>query len=251
FGIRDLWPVITEPFSQWVVEDSFCNGRPPLDEVGVQFVADVTPYALMKTRMLNGSHCALGYLGTLAGYTRSDEAMEDPIFDRYLETMMQDEIAPSLPATDIDLARYGAALRRRFANPAVADQLSRLCRNGSTKVPAHLLTSISAARHAQRPHPLLTLAVAGWCRYLRGVDGEGRNVDVDLDDPAGARLRTLARRGGSDPRPLLADEATFGHLGACPGFADAIAQDLQDLETQGPRAVLAARTSSESQLVSR
>lgn len=75
FGVRDRWPVITEPFSQWVVADVFCRGRPPLEEAGVQFVGDMRPYALMKTRLLNASHSALGYLGSLAGHTRTDEGL--------------------------------------------------------------------------------------------------------------------------------------------------------------------------------
>lgn len=83
-GVDDRWPVITEPFTQWIIEDSFCNERPPLDVVGAQFVPDVTPFETMKTRLLNGSHCALGYLGILAGYKTSDEVLVDPVYHDYL-----------------------------------------------------------------------------------------------------------------------------------------------------------------------
>ncbi len=243
FGVDDRWPVVTEPFSQWIVEDAFCDARPPLDEVGVQFVSDVRPYALIKTRLLNGSHSALGYLGSLAGYVRTDEAMADLAFAGYVRRMMEDEIAPLLPCVGMDLAAYGEELRARFANPAVADRLSRLCRNGSTKVPAHVLSSILEARATGRPHGLLTLAVAGWCHHLRGPGANGSRVE--LDDPAGPRLRALARAGGCDPRPLLADEAIFGSLGGCPDFAEAVQRDLLDLETRGARAVVADRAASE------
>jgi mannitol-1-phosphate/altronate dehydrogenase len=247
FGVRDRWPVITENFSQWIVEDAFCNGRPPLDEVGVEFVDDVRPYALMKTRMLNASHSALGYLGTLAGYTRTDEAMTDPVFATYIEQMMMEEIARLLPSGGIDLASYGATLRSRFVNPAIGDRLSRLCRNGSTKVPAHILSSIRDARAAQQPHELLTLAVSGWCRYLRGVEDEGRRIEIE--DSAGSRLQALASAGGNDPRPLLGDHATFGSLGACPQFAAAVQRDLLEMERHGTRAVVAARAARDEQLV--
>ncbi len=245
FGVRDRWPVMTEPFSQWIVEDSFSQGRPPLDEVGVQFVDDVRPYALTKTRLLNASHSALGYLGSLAGYLRTDEAMADPVFALYIERMMAEEIAPLLPPVGIDLSAYGATLRARFANPAISDRLSRLCRSGSTKVPAHLLSSIGEARATRRPHALLTLAVSGWCRYLRGVDMDGR--PIELDDPAGERLRALARAGGDDPGPLLGDDSTFGSLGASPRFVEAVRQDLLDLEAVGPRAVVAVRIERDEQ----
>lgn len=237
FGVRDRWPVVTEPFSQWVVEDAFCNGRPPLDEVGVQFVDDVRPYALMKTRLLNGTHSALGYLGSLAGHERTDEVMRDPVFAEYTERLMASEIAPLLPPVETDFEAYAAMLRTRFGNRALADRLDRLCRNGSTKVPAHLLSSIREARAVGRPHSLLTLAVAAWCRYLRGGGGRG----FDLDDPNGERLQALALAGDSDPRPLLADDATFGSLGRCPRFAAMVERDLRELDEHGARAVVADR----------
>jgi len=233
FGVRDRWPVVAEPFSQWIIEDAFCNGRPPLDEVGVQFVDDVRPYSLMKTRLLNGTHAALGYLGTLAGHQRLDEVMRDPAFARYAHRLMTDEITPLLPPVHVDLAAYGETLRRRFANPAVADPLARLRRNGSTKVPAHLASSIREARALGRRHPLLTLAVSAWCRCLRnGTAG---------DDPQAERLQALARAGGDDPRPLLADEATFGSLGRSPRFVAAVERDLHDLaDAAGDAAAVAA-----------
>ena len=240
FGIEDRWPVMTEPFSQWIVEDTFCNGRPPLDEVGVQFVSDVRPYALMKTRLLNATHSALGYLGSLAGHDSTSDAVGDPVFCEYVERMMRDEIAPLLPPVPgIDLPAYQATLLERFANPAIGDRLSRLCRNGSAKVPAHVLSSIREARLIDRPHLLLTLAVAGWVRHLRGVDERGRRIAID--DPAGARLGALAPQVGGDPRALLADEVTFGSLGADPGFAAAVERDLRSLDRRGARAVVAER----------
>ncbi|HEX8346290.1 MAG TPA: mannitol dehydrogenase family protein, partial [Actinoplanes sp.] len=125
FGVRDRSPVITEPFLQWVIEDSFCNGRPPLDTVGVQFVEDVTPYKLMKTRLLNASHSALGYLGYLVGnYTTSSEATANPVIADYLATLMRQEITALLPdVPGIDLGVYQRTLLERFANPQISDQL--------------------------------------------------------------------------------------------------------------------------------
>src|SRR3954453_23535163 len=175
YGVDDNWPVITEPFSQWVIEDTFCNGRPPLDLVGARFVPDVARYELMKTRLLNASHCALGYLGSLAGHTSIDSVMADPVFAEYVEQLMDVEVTPLLPPPDgIDLAEYSRTLLERFANPAIADQLYRLCRRGSTKMPHHLLPSLREAIATGGPHALLTLAVAAWFRYLRGVDADGR-----------------------------------------------------------------------------
>ncbi|MCW2675261.1 MAG: mannitol dehydrogenase [Modestobacter sp.] len=238
FGVDDRWPVITEAFSQWIVEDDFCNGRPPLEDVGVGFVADVTRHQLMKTRLLNGSHSALGYLGHLAGLDRIDEVMDDEVLREYVTRLMAEEIAPLLPRpAGIDLAAYQQTLLERFANPAIGDRLERLCRRGSSKVPDHLLPSLRAALEQGRPFELLALAVAGWFRYLRGVDLAGRPIEVE--DEHAERLTQLARAAGSDPRPLLAERSLFGDLADEPHLVEALASALQRLDRDGVRATLA------------
>ena len=239
FGVDDRWPVVTEPFSQWVIEDAFCNGRPPLELAGARFVPDVRPYALTKTRLLNAAHCALGYLGSLAGLERTDEAMEDAIFGTYVERLMRVEIAPQLPSVPgIDLPSYRRALLARLSNPAIGDPLRRLCRGGSGKMPCHVLPSIAGARSRGRPHPLLTLAVAGWVRYLRGVDEQGR--EIHINDALADRLRVLAAPGSDNLRPLLAQRALFGRLGDDPAFVFELRAALRRIERDGARAAVAA-----------
>jgi mannitol 2-dehydrogenase len=216
FGVDDQWPVITEPFSQWVIEDAFCNGRPPLDQVGAQFVADVAPYELTKKRLLNASHCALGYLGYLAGYRTTAEVMADPAFAAYISALV-DEVTPLLPRVEgIDLGEYKESLMERLANPEMADQLARLCRRGSTKVPSYLLPSIKETLEAGRPAPMLTLAVAGWFRYLQGHDYAGEPIPVE--GPRSDELVELARQEGADPRPLLSVRDVFDRLADDAGF---------------------------------
>jgi mannitol 2-dehydrogenase len=232
-GVADRWPVVTEPFRQWIVEDSFCNGRPPLERVGVQLVDDVAPYEAMKTRLLNAGHTALGYLGYLAGHRTTDEAVADPAFRSFLTTMMAEEIVPGLPdVPGIDLEDYQQTLVERLANPRMGDQLARLCRRGSTKIPNYVLPSIRAAMADGRPHDLLDLAVAGWLRFLRGYDYAGAEVPVE-----GPRkhLIDVARSSGADPRPLLAEREVFGDLGTDPAFVAGIEAQLLVLEEQGPR----------------
>ncbi|MGY1783677.1 mannitol dehydrogenase family protein [Geodermatophilus sp. SYSU D00698] len=242
-GIDDRWPVVTEPFSQWVIEDSFCNGRPPLDAVGVRFVRDVTDHELMKTRLLNASHSALGYLGTLAGHERIDVLMGDPVFAAYAARLMDDEVTPLIPVPEgIDLDEYKATLLQRFANPAIADRLSRLCRRGSTKLPHHLLPSLRQALAEDRPHALLTLALAGWVRYLQQADEHGRSLPIE--DDRGLHLQALARAGGDDPRLLLTDEPVFGDLGSVPGFPDELADAVRRLRCDGVRETVAAATAA-------
>ena len=113
-GLWDAWPVMTEPFSQWVIEDRFSSGRPPFETVGAQLVSDVRPFELMKLRMLNGSHSTLAYLGYLAGYEFVSDAIADPAFRSLIYDLMTKEVMPTLPAADGDLAALSRCAARPF-----------------------------------------------------------------------------------------------------------------------------------------
>ncbi|HYH53443.1 MAG TPA: mannitol dehydrogenase family protein [Solirubrobacterales bacterium] len=238
FGIQDRCPVVSEDFTQWIVEDDFCNQRPPLEEVGVQFVSDVRPYELHKKRLLNGSHSAIGYLGHLSGHDRIDEAIEDPLLRQFVEQLMG-EVAPLLPPVlGLDVASYRETLLERFANPRVGDRLRRLCGRGSTKMPAYLLPSLQEAVAEDLPHEALTLALAAWVRYLTGFDCEGGSIAVE--DARWEELKPLARHAGADPRPLLEVRDVFGELADHPGFVAELTQALRRLDARGPAAVAAS-----------
>ncbi len=235
-GVDDRWPVVTEPFRQWVVEDTFCNGRPPLEEVGVRFVDDVAPYETVKTRLLNAGHSAIAYLGYLAGLRTTDEVMADPVFRAFLTRLMAEEIAPHLPEVPgVDLADYQATLLDRLANPRMADQLARLSRRGASKIPNYLLPSVRAALEAGTPHRLLCVAVAGWLRFLRGHDYAGEEVPIQGPRPD---LVPLAQEAGGDATPLLSEQSVFDHVGQDPRFADCVQAALSALDRQGPREVI-------------
>jgi mannitol-1-phosphate/altronate dehydrogenase len=188
--------VTTEAFSQWIVEDAFCGSRPPLESVGVQFVADVEPFELVKKRLLNGTHCAIAYLGLMAGLETPAQAMSDPSLGPFTARLMDEEVVPLLPrTTGLDVAAYARTVRRRLANPRIGDQLERLSARGATKVPAYLLPSLAAARRARRPFRLLALAVAGWL-----VAADRSAHDPLLGELAGepevvAAVRTLRSEG--------------------------------------------------------
>jgi len=239
FGIADAWPVVTEPFKQWVLEDSFSNGRPPLEEVGVQIVSDVHAYETMKLRLLNASHQAMAYLGTLAGYQYVHEAMADAHLQSLVRRMMDEEVTPLLPAVPgIDVAEYKRTLVQRFLNPKIRDTLARLAFGGSDRMPKFLLPSLAEALAQKRPHALLTLATAGWLRYLRGVDEHG--AEITLQDDRADELRSLAQQGGSDPTPLLTVRRVFGDLGQHEAWVAEVSATLRDLDSRGARAILAA-----------
>jgi mannitol 2-dehydrogenase len=238
FGIEDAWPVMTEPFKQWVIEDAFCNGRPPLEEVGVQLVADVQPYETMKIRLLNASHQAMAYLGYLCGYRYVHEVMGDPLFQKFIQRLMDEEIAPLLaPVPGVDLDEYQRSLVERFANPKIQDQVLRLCFDGSARMPKFLLPSLHEALALDRPHTLLTLATAGWFRYLAGVDEQGEPIPVA--DQLLDELQPLARAARENARPLLGVHKLFDALDQDRRFVTTLQEMLARLYAHGARATLA------------
>jgi mannitol 2-dehydrogenase len=247
FGMEDAWPVVCEPFKQWIIEDKFSDGRPPWENAGAQFVSDVAPYETMKLSLLNGSHFAMAYLGFLAGYGTVPEVMADPQFRLFIQRLMDDEVTPLLlPVPGIDLTDYKATLLTRFDNPAIKDQVTRLCLNGSGKFPQYLLPSLQKAMRLGRPHRLLTLALAGWLRYLTGTDEQGRAYLID--DPQAAALTALAAQGGPDPRPLLSDTETFGDLGQSEAFVRELSDDLRQLYAVGAQKTLVSALGCEQSL---
>jgi mannitol 2-dehydrogenase len=236
FGLRDQWPVTCEPFTQWVLEDRFVT-RPPLEDAGVQLVADVEPYELMKLRLLNASHQALCYFGYLAGYRLVHEVCQDPLFARFLLAYMDTEATPTLePVPGIDLGRYKHNLIDRFSNSQVRDTVARLCSESSDRIPKWLLPVI---RHNLAHGGEITLSaavVASWARYAEGVDEDGRPIEVV--DRLRDTLTAAAREQRSDPLAFLRNRELFGDLVDSPRFTTAYLAVLGSLHRQGARKTL-------------
>jgi len=173
-GVRDRLPIISEDFAQWVVEDKFCNGRPSLEAVGAQMVADVHPYELAKVRMLNASHSMLAYPGYVAGLETVNQAMAEPRIRRLLEQFMDRDVIPTLQApAGMDLADYRNTVLSRFSNPTVGDRLERIAGDGGSKLPTFLGPTVDAALHRKDDVRRLAFGIACFARYLRGIDDKG------------------------------------------------------------------------------
>jgi len=239
FGIEDAWPVGTEPFKQWVIEDNFPNGRPAWEQVGAQMTADVLPYEKMKMRLLNASHQAMCYIGMLLGYQYAHEAMEDAQIRKLVQTMMDVEVTPLLTAPPgIDLDEYKKTLIERIANPTIRDQLSRIGTEGSARIPKFVLPSIREQLARGGPIKRLSFTVAAWFRYLTGTDDQGREMPVI--DPIKDKLVEYARRGGRDPSVLLGLRELFGEdLPRSQAFVNQVSQTLGSFYGKGARATLA------------
>lgn len=245
-GLFDAWPVVTEPFSQWVVEDQFSSGRPALERHGVQMVANVAPYEAMKLRLLNGPHSMMAYLGYLAGYETIAETIADPCFRSLIATAMTHEIAPTLDLPDsFDLVGYQAKLLDRFANPSLRHRTWQIAMDGSQKLPQRLLDTIRDRIAAGQPFSRLALGVAAWIRYAGGIDEAGRPIDVR--DPLAAQMASLAEAARGRPDAMLDSflslTAVFkDDLGRHPGFRGEVGDRLLQLCRDG--AAVAVRTAA-------
>ena len=239
FDIEDRWPVVCEPFTQWVLEDHFSLGRPAFETVDVQVVDDVMPYELMKLRLLNASHQALTYFGYLAGYRYAHEVCQDPLFVDFLLDYMNLEATPTLrPVPGVDLDAYKRTLIERFANPEIKDTLARLCAESSDRIPKWLLPVIREQLAHDGDIRRSAAVVASWARYAEGADEQGRPIEIV--DRLRDSLIAIARDNRQRPTAFIENRQLFGDLADDERFRRAYLDALERLHAQGARATVEA-----------
>ncbi|MGI9007063.1 MAG: mannitol dehydrogenase family protein [Streptosporangiaceae bacterium] len=237
FGIEDRWPVVCEPFTQWVLQDAFTAGRPRYEQAGVQLVGDVEPYELMKLRLLNASHQAMCYFGYLAGYRLVHEAARDELFRRFLRGYMAAEATPTLPPVPgVDLGDYQRTLIERFSNPQIRDTIARLCAQSSDRIPKWLLPVVRDQLATGGEIRRAAAVVASWARYAEGVDEQGEPIQVV--DRMAPVLTEYARRERGEPNAFISQQQLFGDLAADERFVAAYQSALGLLRARGARATL-------------
>lgn len=239
FGIVDAAPVVCEPFRQWVLEDNFPQGRPAFEEVGAEFVADVSRHELMKLRILNGGHAAIAYPSALLGHHFVHDAMADPQIAAWLKTLEQAEIIPTLqPIPGVSYEDYLALIVSRFSNPEIGDTIPRLCLDGSNRQPKFILPTLRDRLSAGAPIDGLALELAFWCRYCEGTAEDGTPIPPNDDNADILRTHAIAAR--DNPAAFLRNRAVFGNLGENPRLTEAFSRQLTRLHQEGVRAVLSA-----------
>ena len=241
-GAEDAWPIMTEPFTQWVIEDNFPGGRPAFETVGAQLVDDVEPFEHMKLRMLNGSHSTMAYSGYLGGYEYIADVMGDDAYVRLVHGLMTDEVMPTLDMPGTDLGAYRDQLLERFRNPALKHRTWQIAMDGSQKLPQRLLGTIRDRLKAGQGIDRLALGVAAWMRYVTGVAEDGSEIDVR--DPHALKMHAIAADAGDDPEALfdglVALSEVFGSdLAENGAFRSAVVQQLTCLFDEGARAAVA------------
>jgi fructuronate reductase len=231
-GVTDAWPVVTEPFIQWVIEDNFPQGRPRWELARAQFARNVEPFEHMKLRLLNGAHSTLAYLGAVAGHETVAQASHDPVFIALLRGLWLEAIPTLAQPEGQDLAAYCEALLVRFQNTAIRHRLHQIAMDGSQKLPQRLLGTIRDNLAAGRPITHLALGVAGWMRYVMGTNEAGEAHA--LNDPLAGRLSEIAKDAGRDAERLadglLGLEVVFGRdLSGSAVFRAAVVAHLETL----------------------
>jgi mannitol 2-dehydrogenase len=229
-GLDDGWPVVTEPFRQWVLEDSFAAGRPRFEDVGVLFTDRVHDWELYKLRMLNATHLCMAHLMSIAGVAYVDEAVAIPAVRQYLERFLSTEAIPTLaeipghPAAD-----YGRTVLGRYENTGVRDQIARLCIDGTAKFQSFLIPTVERQLELDGPVECAALALAGWACYLATVPAGER-----ANDPYGDRAATFAVRSVDDTRSFLEFDQVFTpRLRESDRFGDAFVAASRELASRG------------------
>jgi fructuronate reductase len=236
-GMDDAWPVMTEPFMQWVVEDHFPAGRPDWERFGVTMVADVTPYEEMKLRLLNGTHSSIAYLGQLLGRETVAEAFADPVIRRFVEALWQDFIV-TLPAeAGLDTADYTARLAERYANTALRHRTAQIANDGSQKLPQRIVAATLERMERGLPIDRSALVLAAWIAALAA-----RGTPPAFTDPLDGTLAPILAAAGSEKETVA---AVFKAAGLAAGsrhreeLVEATAHALAAIRRDGAEAALA------------
>jgi len=233
YGVDDIMPIFCEPFTEWVLEDKFCNGRPPLEKVdGVTFVDDVGPYENMKIRILNGGHASLCYPSALLGLDYVHDAMKHPVIAPFLDTLEKTEIIPTVPPVkDRDLQEYWGIIGKRFANPTIMDTIPRNCYDGASRQPKFIVPVVADNLKMGNSVSGLALVSAMWCRYCQGKREDGSSIEPN--DPQWDRLHALAKKSVKDPALWLGMEDVYGKTGKDPMFLESFSSWVHHIDKQG------------------
>jgi fructuronate reductase len=181
-GLRDEAAIITEPFSQWIIEDKFAADRPRWESAGVQFVDDICPFEAIKLGLLNATHSAIAYAGLLAGHSTVDEVMADRKLRDFVQKLMLEDLMPSLEVPpNFDLHAYQQQLLQRFDNPCLQHLCRQIAMDGSEKIPQRWLPALNASIIGGEPPRTLVKALALWCYFILCSD-------QDIEDPRAERL---------------------------------------------------------------
>jgi fructuronate reductase len=166
-GWDDRVPVVTEPFTEWVLQGEFPVGRPPWHEVGARFVDDIVPYEKRKLWFLNAGHSLLAYRGLEVGYSTVFEAWSDPILRAEVEQLWS-EARDVLELSPQELDAWLATVRVRWDNPRIEHRLEQIATGGAQKISMRIRSVATERQAAGLPRGTAGAeTIAAWERYKR------------------------------------------------------------------------------------
>ncbi|OQW87302.1 MAG: hypothetical protein BWK72_13925 [Rhodoferax ferrireducens] len=229
-GMQDAWPIVTEGFVQWVIEDDFSLGRPDWTLGGAVFSNEIEDWEAMKLRCLNGAHSTLAYLGQLTGRDTVADAMQLPLITTLLDDLWAEVLQVLHAPAGVDPADYVEQLKKRFCNPALKHRTLQIAMDGSQKLPQRLLATLRERLARGLPSPALAKALAGWMHFvLKAAHTPG----AVLNDPLSAEILSKAK---ISPQPndilgeLLSIQKIFGtDLAQHDGFRAELLAGFQEL----------------------
>jgi fructuronate reductase len=232
-GIEDEWPILTERFKQWVIEDNFAGEVPDFASAGAIVTNNVASYELMKLRMLNGAHMALGCVAGLAGEKYVDEAMQNLQLKKFIQGFM-DEASLTVPRIEgVDFRLYKEQLIERLENPHMKDELVRLARNGTGKIKGRVLDTLIDAKASEIPHEHLSFATASWVQYLKGYDDRGSFIDINDSKAIDTGLQRIAQNSNGNPLPIMEASGLFRSLTKDQVFVRDVQRHLHNIQRHG------------------
>ncbi|MEM9778445.1 MAG: mannitol dehydrogenase family protein [Pseudomonadota bacterium] len=231
-GIADQVPVTHEAFRHWVIEDDFCAGRPPWEEVGAILTDDVHRFEAMKLRILNGGHQILANAAELLSVATISEAAQHPLISAMFEKVERDEILPFVKEVPgFTPTAYFSLIRKRFENPKIVDTTRRVAFDGSSRHAGFVVPSIRDGLAADRSVEGLALVEALWARYCLGSREDGTRIEPN--DPVWSHLTARAQAAQNDPNAWLQMADIYGETGHDPDFAHAFARHFERLQRDG------------------
>ncbi|WP_415976642.1 mannitol dehydrogenase family protein [Rhodococcus sp. 077-4] len=249
-GAADTVAVPAEPFTMWVMEDSFAAGRPRWEVGGAVFAEDVEPYELMKVRLLNGTHSLIAYLGALDGRATIPDSIGRPFVEAAARAVLVDEYLPTVPVPDdVDIEDYTAQLFVRWSNSALGHKTAQVGSDGSAKLAQRIPTpTLHHLRNGVVPqHLSLTLAAYLCCVCPPEGFDPGPHARA-MADPARARLAGLAASAASSEdfvRSVLEHGDIFPvELAHFPEFITRTAELVDTVVRHGPMAAAVEAASS-------
>ena len=241
-GISDNWPVVCEPFIQWVIEDDYAGARPPWETLDIIITEDVRPFEHMKLQLLNAGHSLLGFSAHLFEIELVHDGMADPDVLAFVEAYLNREAKTSLhPVEGMDFDAYIDSLLERFANPQVRDQILRLAMDGTSRIPKFVLPTLRTHLANGGPTELAALFLATWCQALLGKSDAGNPIELG-PDPMLDRAQAAAQASVENPAAFLDLEPVFDGIRDNEAFVANFVSALNDVRNNGLRPTLQAAT---------